>query len=60
LFSSILICRKVRAYGDAFVWDRAVSQALSYKRCVSVLVATTIYKAFLQHSADRDIALYVA
>jgi len=26
---------KVRADVDAFVWDRANSKALSYKRCVS-------------------------
>jgi len=47
--------KKGSADVDAFVWDRAGFQALSYKRCVSVLEATSIYKTFLQYYADRDL-----
>jgi len=38
--------KKGSAFVDAVVWDRAGSQALSYKRCVSVLRTTYIYKTF--------------
>ena len=43
LFFCFFICRKVSAEVDAFVWDRAGFQALSYKRCVSVLWTNNIY-----------------
>jgi hypothetical protein len=43
---------------DAVVWDRAGLQALSYKRCVSLLETTSIYKPYFPlffHLEERRI-----